>query len=46
VSGPSVEVEGLEKRYPKAWVCVAALLFSLTVFAAIGIWRFIRRAID
>jgi ABC-2 type transport system permease protein len=30
----------------RPWVCVVALLFSLAVFAAIGIRGFIRRAID
>ncbi len=28
------------------WVCVAALVLSLAIFSAIGIWGFIRRAID
>jgi len=30
----------------RAWVCVAALVFWLAAFSAIGIWGFIRRAID
>jgi len=30
----------------RAWVCVVALVISLALFAAIGIWGFIRRAID
>ena len=29
-----------------AWVCVVALVFWLAAFSAIGIWGFIRRAID
>ena len=30
----------------RAWVCVVALVFWLAAFSAIGIWGFIRRAID
>jgi ABC-2 type transport system permease protein len=30
----------------RPWVCVVALVFWLAVFSAIGIWGFIRRAID
>ena len=30
----------------RPWVCVVALVFSLALFAAIGIRGFIRRAID
>jgi ABC-2 type transport system permease protein len=30
----------------RAWVCVAALVFWLAAFSAIGIWGFVRRAID
>jgi ABC-2 type transport system permease protein len=37
-------VPGVDHIRP--WVCVVALLFSLAVFAAIGIRGFIRRAID
>jgi ABC-2 type transport system permease protein len=30
----------------RPWICVAALLLSLALFSAIGIWGFTRRAID
>ncbi len=30
----------------RPWICVAALMLSLALFSAIGIWGFIRRAID
>ena len=30
----------------RPWVCVVALVFWLAAFSAIGIWGFIRRAID
>ncbi len=30
----------------RPWVCVVALVVSLALFSAIGIWGFIRRAID
>jgi ABC-2 type transport system permease protein len=30
----------------RPWICVAALLLSLALFSAIGIWGFSRRAID
>lgn len=30
----------------RAWICVGALLASLAIFSAIGIWGFLRRALD
>jgi ABC-2 type transport system permease protein len=30
----------------RAWICVGALIVSLGVFSAIGIWGFLRRALD
>jgi ABC-2 type transport system permease protein len=30
----------------RAWICVGALLLSLAIFSAIGIWGFLRRALD
>jgi ABC-2 type transport system permease protein len=30
----------------RPWVCVVALVFWLAAFSAVGIWGFIRRAID